>query len=295
VQHGFWVVLGAMSVLRSSALTTGTKMLRAVVGTTIGFVIGALLIWVIGVDPVVLWPLLPILVFASAYVPEVASFTAAQAAFTMMVLVIFNLIVPTGWRVGLVRIEDVAVGALVGLVVSLLVWPRGATAAVNIEIDAAREMFSEYLRAAVLRVTALGHSSLGAWRKLDDAVRQYLSESGGAADSRAPVVRASNRVMRLRTAADLIADVPWPPPLTAYSCAKRVLEAHSDGVCSRLAGRDTRTWRPITDDLVPALRTETTGDETSVAAALPLVTVAAILGELELIYPRRRTTEPVSS
>ena len=33
VQHGFWVVLAAMSVLRSSALTTGTKVVRAVVGT----------------------------------------------------------------------------------------------------------------------------------------------------------------------------------------------------------------------------------------------------------------------
>ena len=31
VQHGFWVVLGAMSVLRSSALTTGTRVVRAVV------------------------------------------------------------------------------------------------------------------------------------------------------------------------------------------------------------------------------------------------------------------------
>jgi uncharacterized membrane protein YccC len=237
----------------------------------------------------------------------VGSFTAAQAAFTMMVLVVFNLIVPTGWRVGLVRIEDVVVGAIVGLVVSLLLWPRGATAAVNIEVDAARKTFSEYLRAAVLRVTrgaseaiddnvtALGHSSLGAWRKLDDAVRQYLSESGGAADSRAPVVRASNRVMRLRTAADLIADVPWPPPLTAYPSAKKILEAHTESVCSRLAGRDSRTWTPISDELVPALRAETTGDETSVASALPLVAVAAILGELELVYPANRTTEPIGS
>ncbi|MGV9800908.1 FUSC family protein, partial [Mycobacterium sp. NPDC003449] len=55
VQHGFWVVLGAMSVLRSSALTTGTRVLRAVAGTAIGFVLGALLIELVGVDPVVLW------------------------------------------------------------------------------------------------------------------------------------------------------------------------------------------------------------------------------------------------
>ena len=297
VEHGFWVVLGAMSVLRSSALTTGTNLVRAVVGTTIGFVVGALLITVLGVDPVVLWTLLPVLVFTSAYVPEVASFTAAQAAFTMMVLVIFNLIVPTGWRVGLVRVEDVVVGALAGLVVSVLLWPRGAKAVVNAAIESARQTFARYLEAVVHRitrgasesvddnVTALGHDGLVAWRTLDDAVRQYLSESGGATDARAPVVRASNRVMRMRSAADLIADIQWPPPLAAYPRAKKILEAHTDAVCGRLAGHDERVWPPISDDLVPALRAESSGDSSAVAAALPLVMVAASLGELELMYP----------
>ena len=297
VQHGFWVVLGAMSVLRSSALTTGTKLLRAVIGTTIGFVIGALLITIVGVDPRVLWLLLPVLVFASAYVPEVASFTAAQAAFTMWVLVIFNLIVPTGWRVGLVRVEDVVVGALAGLVVSVMLWPRGAAASVNAAIDSACQAFSRYLRAAVRRVTRgaseavddevteLEHDGLTAWRTLDDAVRQYLSESGGATDSRAPIVHASNRVTRMRSAADLIADIKWPPPLAAYPRAKQILETHADAVCARLAGNDDRTWPPISDDLIPALRAESTGDDAAVAAALPLVTVAANLGELELVYP----------
>ena len=125
VEHGFWVVLGAMSVLRSSALTTGTRVLRAVAGTAVGFVLGAFVIEMLGVDPVVLWILLPLVAFGSAYVPEVASFVAGQAAFTMMVLINFNLIVPTGWQVGLIRVEDVVVGALVGVVVSVLLWPRG--------------------------------------------------------------------------------------------------------------------------------------------------------------------------
>ncbi len=65
-----------------------------------------------GVDPVVLWMLLPVVAFGSAYVPEVASFVAGQAMFTMMVLIIFNLIEPRGWQVGLIRVEDVVVGAL---------------------------------------------------------------------------------------------------------------------------------------------------------------------------------------
>ncbi len=297
VEHGFWVVLGAMSVLRSSALTTGTRVLRAVAGTAVGFILGALLIELVGVDPVVMWMLLPIVAFGSAYVPEVASFVAGQAAFTMMVLINFNLIVPTGWQVGLIRVEDVVVGALVGVVVSVLLWPRGATATVYRAIDDARAVGARFLKAAVLRVTrgaseaatdrviALSHGALAASRTVDDAVRQYLSESGGATDLRAPVVRAANRVIRLRAAAELITDVV-PPPLGVYPRTREVLERHAEAICTRLTGGDAGTTLPISDDFVLALRAEAAGDDLAVSAAMPLTAVAANLGELELLYPQ---------
>ncbi len=304
VEHGFWVVLGAMSVLRSSALTTGTRVLRAVAGTAVGFVLGAVVIELLGVDPVVLWILLPIVAFGSAYVPEVASFVAGQAAFTMMVLINFNLIVPTGWQVGLIRVEDVVVGALVGIVVSILLWPRGATAAVSKAIDDARAVGAEFLKAALLRVTrgasedatdrviALSRQALEASRTVDDAVRQYLSENGGTTDLRAPVVRAANRAIRLRAAAELIADVV-PPPLGVYPRTREVLEAHAEAICARLIGDSARELQTISDDFVLALRADATGDELAVPAALPLTTVAANLGELELLYPH--PAEPVPS
>lgn len=299
VEHGFWVVLGALSVLRSSALTTGTRVRRAVTGTGIGFLLGALLIGLVGVDPVVLWMLMPVVVFGSAYVPEIASFTAAQAAFTMMVLISFNLIVPTGWQVGLIRVEDVFVGALVGVSVSLLLWPRGATASVTRAIDSARGISARYLRAAVLRITrgaseertdevaALSHDALAASRVVDDAVRQYLSESSGETDFRAPIVRSSNRATRLRGAADLIADIPTPPPLGAYPNVRRVVELHTDAIFRRVTGLQDaeQPSTPISDDFVRALRSEARTDDLGLAAALPLLTAAAVIGELESIYP----------
>jgi hypothetical protein len=304
VEHGFWVVLGAMSVLRSSALTTGTRVLRAVTGTAVGFVLGAVVIELLGVDPVVLWILLPIVAFGSAYVPEVASFVAGQAAFTMMVLINFNLIVPTGWQVGLIRVEDVVVGALVGIVVSILLWPRGATAAVSKAIDDARAIGAEFLKAAVLRVTrgasedatdrvlALSRQGLEASRTVDDAVRQYLSENGGTTELRGPVVRAANRAIRLRAAGELIADVD-PPPLGVYPRTREVLEAHAEAICGRLVGNSAGELQSISDDFVLALRGDATHDELAISAALPLTAVAANIGELELLYPH--PAEPVAS
>jgi hypothetical protein len=239
---------------------------------------------------------LPIVAFGSAYVPEVASFVAGQAAFTMMVLINFNLIVPTGWQVGLIRVEDVVVGALVGVVVSILLWPRGATAAVSKSIDDARAVGAAFLKAAVLRVTrgasedandrviALSRQCLEASRTVDDAVRQYLSENGGTTDLRAPVVRAANRAIRLRAAAELIADVV-PPPLGVYTRTREVLEAHAEAICTRLIGDSAQELQSISDDFVLALRADATGDDLAISAALPLTTVAANLGELELLYP----------
>lgn len=60
VQHGFWVGLGTLSVLRTNATATGATALRAVLGTTIGFVIGAVVVVGVGTDTTVLWLLLPV-------------------------------------------------------------------------------------------------------------------------------------------------------------------------------------------------------------------------------------------
>ncbi|KUI05388.1 fusaric acid resistance protein [Mycolicibacterium acapulense] len=297
LEHGFWVVLGAMSVLRSSALTTGTRMLRAVAGTAIGFLLGVGLIELVGVDPLVMWMLLPTVAFGSAFVPEVASFIAGQAAFTMMVLIIFNLIAPTGWSVGLIRVEDVVVGALVGVVVSVLLWPRGVGNRLGRAIDDAFAVGATFLKAAVLRVTrgaseesadrviALSQQALRATRTVDDAVRQFLSESSGPTDIRGPAVRSANRAIRLRAAAELIADVV-PPPHGIYPRTREVLETHAEAICARVTGGAVDPPPPLSDDFVTALRAEATDDDLAVPAALPLVAVAAHLGALNLLYPK---------
>lgn len=291
VQHGFWVALGAMIVLGSSALSTGTKVIRAVIGTAVGVAVGGVLIASFGVAPEMLWLLLPVAVFSATYLPQ-RSFAAGQAAITMTVLVILNLIAPTGWQIGLVRIEDVALGSTVAIIASLLLWPRGATAAISELIQTALQANARYLHAAVLRATrgvadypvdVLGYVAMAADRAVDDAVRHYLSETGSEADLRTPVVQAANRITRLRLTVDVIAGVPPVRPQAAYSNARTVLDRHARSLSTRLRGESGEMPRSIIDEFVPALRCDgALGD--AVDVALPLVTVAATLGELELTY-----------
>lgn len=124
--HAFWVVLGTLSVLRSNALGTGRTTVEALAGSVMGFVAGGLFAAVAGNDPVLMWVALPIAIFLSAYGASAVGFVAGQAAFTLTVIIVFNLISPTGWQVGLVRIEDVAIGTAISVVVGVLLWPRGA-------------------------------------------------------------------------------------------------------------------------------------------------------------------------
>ncbi len=126
LQHSFWIVLGTLSVLRSNALGTESSVTSAVRGTAVGLVVGVGLVLAVGTNEAVLWALLPPAVLLAAYAPQAISFAAGQAGFTITLLILFNLIQPTGWTVGLVRLEDVTVGFAVSLIVGALFWPRGA-------------------------------------------------------------------------------------------------------------------------------------------------------------------------
>jgi uncharacterized membrane protein YgaE (UPF0421/DUF939 family) len=302
LDRGFWVVVGTMLVLSSSALCTRTRVVQAVVGTALGIILGGVLLAAVGAEPAVLWLLMPVTVFGSTYLPRFVSLTAAQAMGALNLLIILSLTIPTGWRIGLVRVEDIAVGAAVGMGVSLLLWPRGATAAVSALIEAARDVNVRYLEAAVLRITrgrsqeapqgpeevdanltALSHDAVVGSRRVDDAVRHYLSETGNGANLRTPVVRAANRATWVRLTADIIADIKTPPPTGAYPSARALLEAHLEFAANRISGRDPATGRQMAGEFVRALRAEASDQGDAVDTAQPLVTVAANLAQLELV------------
>ncbi len=125
LQHGFWTVLGAMQVLRSNALGTGRTTVQAIAGNLVGVVIGGLFAIVAGNNPVLLWSVLPFAIFIAAYAAGAIGFAAGQAAFSVLLIILFNLIVPTGWQIGVVRIEDLLIGVAISVVVGVLLWPSG--------------------------------------------------------------------------------------------------------------------------------------------------------------------------
>jgi uncharacterized membrane protein YccC len=208
LQHSFWVVLGTLSVLRSNALGTGWSILSALAGTAVGIVIGALLVIGIGTHQGVLWGVLPVAVLIAAYAPRAISFAAGQAAFTVVLFVLFNIIQPVGWRVGLIRVEDVAIGFAISLGVGLLFWPRGAGALVREDLATAYARAADYVVATARRLyegedsedaARAARAADAAVHRLDDAFRQYLAERSATkvnVESAAALISGASRVRR---------------------------------------------------------------------------------------------------
>jgi uncharacterized membrane protein YccC len=218
VQHAFWVAFATLSVLRTNALNTGQNLARAVTGTTIGFVIGGGIVALVGTNTAVLWALLPFVVLLAGLAPATVSFAAGQAAFTLTLMILFNLLAPAGWKIGLVRIEDILLGGAVSLAVGLMLWPRGAGAALGRALSSAYADSVRYLTSTV--AYGLGRCDSGgpapgppveqaaqaaaAARRLDDTFRAYLAERGAKPVPLAEVTALVTGVVGLRLAGDAV-------------------------------------------------------------------------------------------
>ena len=212
VQHAFWVVLGTLSVLRTSAAATGSTALRALGGTVVGFVIGAALLIGIGTNPDALWAVFPVAVFVAAYAPGTTPFLVGQAAFTVTIVVLFNLLAPVGWTIGLLRVEDVAIGCGVSLAVGVLVWPRGVSSVVGDDLADAFRSGAAFLTQAVdwalselMVPPAASIAAVSAGIRLDDAVRGFLTEQGSKKLGKDDLWAMVNAATRLRLTANTLA------------------------------------------------------------------------------------------
>jgi hypothetical protein len=328
-QHSFWVVLGALSVLRSNALSTGQNAVRGLLGTVAGFIAGAALLAVIGSNTTILWLALAPAVLFAGFAPAAVSFAAGQGAFTLTLVILYNILQPAGWRVGLVRVEDIALGCAVSVLVGILLWPRGAGAALVRALAQAYEDGADYLTAAV--AFGMGRCDAGfprhdvpdaqaaraaaSARRLDDAFRTFLAERGAKRQPLADVIGLVTGVAGLRLAAEAVLEL-WRRDdgtgAAARSAARTELvessnavagwyERLADGLLSARAVPD-----PLPDDdagdrrLLDALRADLSGAApAAVAAAVRMIWTADHLDaarrlQATLVEPARAAIAPAA-
>jgi uncharacterized membrane protein YccC len=103
------------------------------------------------------------------------------------VIILFNLISPVGWQVGLVRFEDVALGVGVSVVTGVFLWPRGARGELGGAVAGLYRGVAAYLASSFDRVLAHGASesvtvgrmlAVQARDRAGEAFEQFLHERG---------------------------------------------------------------------------------------------------------------------
>ena len=256
--HAFWVVLGTLQVLRTSVLGTGRTTVQALAGTAIGVAVGGLYAALAGSDPQLMWFALPVTIFIAAYAATTVGFVLGQAAFSVNLIIVFNLISPAGWQVGLVRIEDVAVGAAVSIAAGVLLWPRGARQELTRSVASFYRALAAYLGPGFDQV--LGFEVAGEFNELrrqavrardraGEGLQLLLAERGVKHlehQAAAALVIAGNQGM---LAADALSVVATDLGYRAKACAEgaaairtevKALQAQLTNLADRLvADRDT--------------------------------------------------------
>jgi uncharacterized membrane protein YccC len=163
---------------------------------------------------------LPIAILIAGVAPSAISFAAGQAAFTITLVVMFNVGQNPDWHIVLLRIQDIALGCAVSIVVALFFWPRGATAAVGKALAQAYTDSAGYLSSAIdyalgccdatragpapAEPSAQSREAAASARRLDDAFRTYLAERGAKPLSLADTTTLVTGVAGLRLAADSV-------------------------------------------------------------------------------------------
>ncbi|MEV4121399.1 FUSC family protein [Micromonospora sp. NPDC049645] len=123
--HGFWVLLATLTVLRTSAADTRTALRPAVLGTIAGAVVSGGVMLVV-TEQLVYAIVLPITLLLAFGVGRLLGPVWQQATFTLLLTVVFAQLNPEGWRLAEARLVDVLLGAVIGVLAGVAMWPRGA-------------------------------------------------------------------------------------------------------------------------------------------------------------------------
>jgi hypothetical protein len=192
LSHGFWVLLATLTLMRTSTTATRAAVVPAFLGTVAGGLIAALVLVLAGADAAVYEAAFPFVMFFALAAGPIAGLVAGQALFTLLVALLFAQMAPVSWRLAEVRVVDVVLGGLLGAVVGLLVWPRGATGEMRrtakTTLDAAANDLESTVQSLTRQVATVGRRdsaevAVHFLTLADSTYAQYRSELRSSPDT----------------------------------------------------------------------------------------------------------------
>jgi hypothetical protein len=145
--HGFWAMLAALTLTRTTTVQTRTTVRQALTGTLLGALAAAGLLVLVGGNSAVYAFALPVLMLATFCLGPTLGVGWAQGLFTLLVSAVFAQLAPAGWQLAEARVLDVLTGSAIGLLCGLFAWPHGG-------LDELRRGTGTLLRGIAATVTA---------------------------------------------------------------------------------------------------------------------------------------------
>jgi uncharacterized membrane protein YccC len=176
ISHGFWVLLATLSLMRTSAIAIRATLVPAFTGTIVGAAIAGAVVAGVGQHTVIYAWVVPAVMLASLALGPLLGTAATQGAFTVLVSLLFAQLAPATYQLVAVRLMDVVLGGLIGVLIGAAVWPRGGGSALRLTAAAG-------LRAGAAEVIATTQALTGAGAAGDPAAGQAaLARQAGLFD-----------------------------------------------------------------------------------------------------------------
>jgi hypothetical protein len=156
--------------------------------------VAALVLAVAGADSVVYEVAFPFVMVLALAAGPLAGPVAGQAMFTLLIAMLFAQMAPVSWKLAEVRVLDVVLGGLLGAVVGLLVWPRGATGEMRRTANATLDAAANDLVSTVRSLTHPEVAASGQHDSASVAVHFLALADSTYAQYRSELRRTSDRV-----------------------------------------------------------------------------------------------------
>ncbi|GAB3965691.1 FUSC family protein [Plantactinospora veratri] len=182
LNHGFWVLLAILTLIRTSAVDTRSALRPVLLGTLLGAAVGSLLLYGAGEVPELLLAALPVAMVLTFTIGPLLPQLWGQSLFTVLFVMVFAQAGPANLQIAGVRLLDVAIGSVVGVLAGLLIWPKGGSGELRRSIArylavsaAAAEEVTRTLAGRPSRQDALG-AARQAWILAEASFLQYQLE-----------------------------------------------------------------------------------------------------------------------
>jgi uncharacterized membrane protein YccC len=294
LQRSYWVVLTVAIILKPDYGSVFARAVQRGVGTIVGAVLGAAILAVVPYGP---WLLVPFGVLA-ALLPygKSRNFGLTATFLTPLVVLLIDLLVPTGWRLAEARLVDTLLGCAIVLLIGYAPWPMAWQAHLPGQFAGTLRVVAAYLDEAL--VTAWTSDSPQGMTPARSRLRRQAYRS--LSDLRAEF----QRTMSEPSAISRRATVWWPAAVgleEVLDAATAMMVAISRGAAPpapeavhKLSG----TLRAVADAIEAGVPPASPGELPADPALQPVTAgVRSVLAVLTRDEPRSRggTREPASA